>query len=96
MEYYFAKRCPWFCHDPEGDGMTWHATEDDAHAHAHAAIESWNEDGGWPDEETMTGIIVGQVIHSVCQTDRKEYANGDYVCNYDLKPLIPDTQDPAR
>lgn len=58
---------PWFCDDPDGEGLTWWATEAEALKNAEECIAAWKQDGEeWPSE---VDIIVG------CATYRAQQVN---------------------
>ena len=59
---------PWFCEDPDGEGLTWWATEAQALKNAEECIAAWRQDGEeWPPE--VADIIVGCATHRAQQVN---------------------------
>ena len=90
---------PWYCDDVEGEGVTWHATEADALAHAASCIVEWNTADGWTVE--VEEIVVGCVTYRARQVNKARCEDGchglhDYHCDVAMRPLgIPEEPDPC-
>lgn len=90
-------------HDPNGEGFTFHKSQEDRDAYAREVIEEYLIEGEWSDE--VTGIFAFAVTHRATATDVVEKKgeldedgydeNGEYwpdndadcKCNYALKPI---------
>jgi len=98
-----TKDKPYFVHDPEGDGFTFFATEQERDEYAKECIEGYLDDG-WSEEVVF--VIGGKVTHQAKQCDLVErppedeidgdgndlegrYWDSDWteMCNYRLLPL---------
>lgn len=82
---------PWFCNDVEGEGITWHATQDAALAHAKQCIAEWRiEAGEWPEEAEC--VVVGCVSHRATPVNIEACGDGchqadDWQCDIEMRPL---------
>mgnify|MGYP001568367641 CR=1 FL=1 len=98
---------PWFCDDRDGEGTTWHPTQEAALAHAATCIAAWRhqEANEWP--EAVEDIVVGCVSHRATQVNLRActeedsgedegYSGGDaddYSCDVAMRPLDAYGQD---
>ena len=96
----------YFLYDPN-DGIAWFETMDACLAAAQDAIEAYRPTDGdyWPTEE-VEALRVGMVTHSPQQVnlrprteadppgtsdDARDWMLIDYLCDYELLPVAPDT-----
>ena len=103
MHWNFNSDKPYFVLDPEGDGITYFATEEERDAFAENCIQQYFEDR-W--NEDVVNVVAGIVTHSAQQVDREDrppdneldedecdhsgqYWEPDceYICDYKLKPI---------
>ena len=94
---------PWFCEDPDGEGTSWHATQEEALAAAAKTLAIWGEEG-CPRAQDIEIIRVGYITHRAMQThvQRQQGVLGenctaesgiywdydcDYRCDYTMMPL---------
>jgi len=96
---------PYFVHDPEGDGFSYFATEQERDRFANEAIQGYESDG-W--SEDVVFVMAGKITHRATQTDvvprpPNDQLDGDgldgegrhwpeewaYICNYKMLLIEP-------
>lgn len=96
---------PFFVYDPEGDGFTYYATEQERDEAAEMVIQGYLDEG-WSEE--VTSVVAGILTHKSTQTNLQERPDDDkinednededgtywgdwtHICNYELLPIAPD------
>jgi len=95
---------PYFFYDPEGDGFSYYATENERDKSVKSSIENYLDDA-W--DESVTDIIIGKITHEVEQIDKEKRPeklsedgvaedgsywenNCKYKCNYGIKSINQD------
>lgn len=94
----------WFCNDPDGEGITTHATETDALHEAKACIEAWRGEGLECPLEVLD-ITVGRITHRAQEVNiqrpngpldaeckdldgQQWHGLDDYRCNVEMRPTL--------
>ena len=107
--YSHRKDRPWFFYDPDGEGLRFCDTEDEAKAGAEAGIKASLQDDYWG--EYVDQIFYGRVIAAATQVDRTEKpesldeegydedgeywpADCEFKCNYELLPIAATKETP--
>ena len=97
----FSPDRPYFVHDPEGDGFSYYATEEERDKHAEECIQEYLDDG-WSEEVVF--VMAGKITHRATQVDLEKRPDNldednldeegnywdsdwDYKCNYELRPI---------
>ena len=85
-----------FSYDPE-DGISFHATEDEARSEAEGALEAERDnaadsDLGWNEQvsEICWGVVLGDVVQTKCE----QVEDGE-IWDFALKPIAPADLPPA-
>lgn len=81
---------PWYCHDVEGEGMSWHATYAEALAHAQTCLDVWQSTDGWPSE--AGSVYVGRVLAQSAQVEKLRCTSAchgphDFHCAMAMRPM---------
>jgi len=101
--FYLSKDRPYFIHDPEGDGFTYYATEEERDEAAKDIIQEYLDDG-WNEE--VESVTAGKITHQATQVNVVKRPHDDeldedgfdkdgqywdseydYTCGYELRPL---------
>ena len=95
------KETPYFVYDPDGDGFTYFATEEERDRFSEECIKSYLDDS-W--DEGVTRVIGGKITHRAAEVDRVDRPpevdeegcdheghywpqDAEYMCGYKLLPI---------
>lgn len=108
MHWDFKKEKPYFVLDPDGEGLSYFATEKERDEYSEECIDNYLDDG-W--DENVIHVLGGKITHlatEINRIDRPDAINGvgfdcdgnywkdadvAYKCNYKLLPINEETND---